>query len=162
LGRRLCWLISLRTSLHFYQTFFASVSFNCSFRKIVKRACARHGFCYIANDLRYGNLINRRWRLRLHAATAGLSLAIWLFMTVAEAYPALHAWLHGGTIPKDDDDCAIVAIAHGKVETVVCDVPAVVPVATIEIIRLPEFSVFRTAMAFLPNGRAPPVSFAVS
>ena len=86
---------------------------------------------------------------------------MWLLLTVAEAYPALHAWLHGGTIP-DNDDCAVVAIAHGKVETVACDVPVIVPVATVEIVRLPVFYVFRPASVFLPDGRGPPVLFVVS
>jgi hypothetical protein len=99
--------------------------------------------------------MNRRWRLRLHVATAGLSLAIWLLLTVAESYPALHAWLHGGKIP-DNDDCAIVALVHGKVETVACVAPAVVPVTTIQIVFIPEFSILRTASKFLPLGRAPP------
>jgi hypothetical protein len=105
--------------------------------------------------------MNRQWRLRLHAATAGLSLAIWLLMTVAESCPSLHAWMHGGAIP-DNDDCAVVAVAHGKVETVAAATPVVTPVTTLEIISLPEFSVFRSALAFLPDGRGPPVLFAVS
>jgi hypothetical protein len=98
----------------------------------------------------------------LHAATALLSLAVWLFMAAAEACPPLHAWLHGGTIPKDDDDCAVLAIAHGKVETVVCAAPAVVPVVWIEIVQRPEFSVFRPARVFLPDSRGPPLLPAVS
>lgn len=60
--------------------------------------------------------ISRRLRLRLHAATAVLSLAMWLFMIAAEAYTPLHAWLHGGSVP-DDDDCAIAALTHGTPET---------------------------------------------
>jgi hypothetical protein len=107
------------------------------------------------------NPINRRWRLRLHAATAGLSLALWLLMTVAESYPVLHAWLHGGSIP-DNDDCAVVMVAHGKVETVVATTPVVTPVTTLEIVLLPEFSNFCPAKISLPDGRGPPVFFAVS
>ncbi|MFZ1072291.1 MAG: hypothetical protein WAO21_02540 [Verrucomicrobiia bacterium] len=95
-------------------------------------------------------------RQRLYAATGFLSLAIWLFLAAAEIHPPLHAWLHGGSIP-DDDDCAIVAISHGKVDSVACDAPAVVPVVWIEIVPRIEFSVFHTAMAFLPDGRAPPL-----
>ena len=105
--------------------------------------------------------LNRRTRQRLYAAAAVLSLAIWLFMAVAEAYTPLHAWLHGGTIP-DDDDCAIVAIAHGKVEPVACDVPVAVPVAWIEVAPRVEFSVFSKTVENLLSGRAPPVFFAVS
>jgi hypothetical protein len=105
--------------------------------------------------------MNRQWRRRLHAATAGLSLALWLFMLVAETCPSLHAWMHGGAIP-DNDDCAVVAVAHGKVETVACSAPVVVPVTMIEIVSLPEFSVFRSARIFLPDGRGPPVRSAVS
>jgi hypothetical protein len=82
-------------------------------------------------------------------------------MTVAEAYPALHAWMHGGAIP-DNDDCAVVMVAHGKVETVAAITPVVTPVTTIEIVSLPEFSIFRSARIFLPDGRGPPVLFTVS
>jgi hypothetical protein len=89
-------------------------------------------------------------------ATAGLSLALWLLMNGAEAYPSLHAWLHGGKIP-DNDDCAVVAIAHGKVETIAVTAPVPLPVTWIEIVFLPEFPVLRTASQLLPLGRAPPV-----
>ena len=98
----------------------------------------------------------------LYRAVGVLSLAVWLFMAAAEIYTPLHAWLHGGTIPKDDNDCAIVLIAHGKIETAACDVPVPAPVTWIEVTPRIEFSVFSTAIAFLPNGRAPPVFSAVS
>jgi hypothetical protein len=106
--------------------------------------------------------VSRRLRQRFYLAAAGLSLAVWLFMAVAEICTPLHAWLHGGTIPENDNDCAIVAIAHGKVDSVACAAPAVAPVIWIEIVPRPEFSSFRAAMAFLPDGRAPPVLPAVS
>ena len=105
--------------------------------------------------------LNRRTRQRLYAATAVLSLAIWLFMAVAEVYTPLHAWLHGGTIP-DDDDCAIVAIAHGKVETMACDIPILVPITWIEVAPRVEFSVFSKTVENLLSGRSPPVLLAVS
>jgi hypothetical protein len=106
--------------------------------------------------------ISRRARGRIFTATAVLSLAIWFTMAAAEIYTPLHAWLHGGTIPKDDDDCAIVAIAHGKIETVTPDIPVVVPITWIEVTPQIESSVFSTAIAFLPNGRGPPANSAVS
>jgi hypothetical protein len=95
-------------------------------------------------------------------AAGGLSLAVWLFMAAAEVWTPLHAWLHGGTIPKDDDDCAIVAIAHGKIETVACDIPVAVPITWIEVAPRIEFSIFSKGIVLLPNGRAPPVFSAVS
>jgi hypothetical protein len=101
-------------------------------------------------------------RQRFYLAAGMLSLAVWLFMAAAELWTPLHAWLHCGTIPKDDDDCAIVAIAHGKIETVAHDVPLVTPAAWIEITPRIESSVLSTAIAFLPNGRAPPVFSVVS
>jgi hypothetical protein len=106
--------------------------------------------------------INRRTRERIFFAVAILSLAVWLFMAAAEIYSPLHAWLHGGTIPKDDDDCAIVAIAHGKIETIACDIPVVVPVSWIEVTPRVEFSVFIPANTNLSFGRAPPALLAVS
>jgi hypothetical protein len=111
--------------------------------------------------MRLGNKINRRTRQRIFAATGILSLALWLFMAVAETYTPLHAWLHGGAIP-DDDDCAIVAIAHGKVETVACDIPLIVPVTSVEITRCVQFSVFSEPVKNLLSGRAPPALPAVS
>jgi hypothetical protein len=116
-----------------------------------------------ANDLRYEKCqFNRHARERIFFAAGVLSLALWLFMATAEICTPLHAWLHGGTIPKDDDDCAIVAIAHGKIETVACDAPVVVPVSWIEVPFRIEFSALSTATELLPNGRAPPALPAVS
>jgi len=105
---------------------------------------------------------NRRTRERIFLAAGILSLALWLFMATAEICTPLHAWLHGGTIPKDDDDCAIVAIAHGKIETAPCAVPVVLPVTWIEIARPIEFSAFVPADKILPLGRGPPAISAVS
>ncbi|HEX3890204.1 MAG TPA: hypothetical protein VHX90_05075 [Verrucomicrobiae bacterium] len=106
--------------------------------------------------------INRRTRERIFVAWAALSLAVWLFVAAAEIYSPLHAWLHGGTIPKDDDDCAIVAIAHGKIETVTADVAVPVPTIWIEVAPRVEFSVFIPANTNLSFGRAPPALLAVS
>ena len=79
-------------------------------------------------------------------------------MATAELCTPLHAWLHNGAIPTNDDDCAIVAIAHGKVEPVTCDTPVVAQVTGIEIAPRIEFSTFRPATFLLQNGRAPPAS----
>ena len=133
---------------------------NCwqNFRRY-KKACGRHDKSYIANVLQLERCsISRRTRQHIFLAAGVLSLAIWLFMAAAALYTPLHAWLHGGTIPDNDDDCAIVAIAHGKVETVFCAAPAVVPVIGIEITPRLEFSTFRPTSVFLPDGRGPPVS----
>jgi hypothetical protein len=94
----------------------------------------------------------------MFTTTAVLCLTVWLFMAAAEVWTPLHAWLHGGTIPDNDDDCAIVAIAHGKIETAMCTVPVAVPVAWIEVTPRIENSVFCPSPAFLPDGRGPPVS----
>jgi hypothetical protein len=113
--------------------------------------------------LQHGRLpISRRNRQRLFLAAGVLSLAVWLFMAVAETWTPLHAWLHGGTVPKDDDDCAIVAIAHGKIETAAPAVVVPVPVTWIEVTPRAEISVFSQPVENLLSGRAPPVLPAVS
>lgn len=99
--------------------------------------------------------INRRTRQRLHAVVASLSLVLWLFIMVAEICTPLHAWMHGGSIP-DGDDCAVMVLAHGKVESVICDAVAAQPVTWIEVTRHIKFLVFSPAIAFLPDGRGPP------
>jgi hypothetical protein len=105
---------------------------------------------------------NRRARERIFFAWAVLSLAVWLFMAAAEIYSPLHAWLHGGTIPDDDDDCAIVAIAHGKIETTPFDIPAAMPVTWVEAAPRVEFSVFIPPCKNLFYGRGPPLFCVVS
>jgi hypothetical protein len=121
------------------------------------RPCIGHTFCYKANDLRYGKgQFNRRTRERIFFAAGVLSLALWLFMATAEICTPLHAWLHGGTIP-DNDDCAVVAISHGQFDSPACDIPAVAPAAWIVVTSSPlECPVFSPTIENLPPGRAPP------
>src|SRR5208282_2777502 len=111
-------------------------------------------FASIANRLQYGRCqVNRRLRQRFYVAATILSLATWMFMAAAEVWTPLHAWLHGGSIP-DNDECAIVAITHGKIETTPCDVPAVVSATWVETTPRIEISFFSTAVEYLPQGRA--------
>jgi hypothetical protein len=124
-----------------------------------KKSCRRHAVCYIANSLQYKKCqINRRARQRFYAATAILSLAVWLFMAAAETWTPLHAWLHGGSIPGNDDDCAIVALIHGKIETTLYDVPVALPATLVETTPIVVFSFFSPAIENLPLGRAPPIT----
>lgn len=102
--------------------------------------------------------IGHRTRRHIFLAAGVLSLSVWLIVTAAEWCTPLHAWMHGGTIPDNDDGCAIVAIAHGKVETVCGVAPAVVPVTGIEITPRLEFSMVCPTPVVLPDGRGPPVS----
>ena len=88
---------------------------------------------------------------------AGLMLSIWLMMAAAEICPSFHAWLHGGAVP-DGDDCAVIAIATGHVNSVTPEVAPVVPVTSIEIVPVTEISVFAPAIKNLPQGRAPPAT----
>jgi hypothetical protein len=108
--------------------------------------------------LNSANSINRRTRGWIFTAASLLSLAVWLAIAAAEVYTPLHAWLHGGKVPLKDDDCAIVTIAHGKIETAVCAAPVAVPVTWIEVSPRIEISVYSPHMAFLPDGRGPPVA----
>jgi hypothetical protein len=101
--------------------------------------------------------LNRRTRRYLHCATGVLSLFVWLFMATAEICPPLHAWLHGGAIP-DDDDCPVVAIATGHVHVGVCEVQPLAPVTRIEITPRPPIIVFVASEKVLTNDRAPPAS----
>jgi hypothetical protein len=94
-------------------------------------------------------------------AAAALSLAVWLFMVAAEICPSLHAWLHGGAVP-DNDSCAVALMNHGKLETVICAAPVVVPVIGIEIAPRIEFSVFRPVTVFFSGGRGPPAASSLS
>jgi hypothetical protein len=92
----------------------------------------------------------------LHRVTGTLSLAIWLFMAVADIHPPLHAWLHGGTIPKDDDDCAIMMIHHGKVDTSVVVVEVSVAPALVVADVLTPAPIFAPVDYSLFPSRGPP------
>jgi hypothetical protein len=128
----------------------------------LKKLATGFQVCDGANALQFGVFqLNRRMRRRLYAATGVLSLAMWLLLTVAEGYTPLHAWIHGGSIP-DNDDCAIVALAHGQVDSPVADVPTVAQIIGIEVTPHVEFSAFSPAIKNLPSGRAPPVLPTVS
>jgi hypothetical protein len=102
------------------------------------------------------NFANRHTRGWMFTATAILSLAVWLFVAAAEIYAPLHARLHGGTIP-DNDNCAVVAITHGNVEPVASAAPVIIPAIWVEITPRIEFSVFRPSTVLLPDSRGPPV-----
>ena len=103
--------------------------------------------------------MSRRARRNFFAATAGLSLVIWLTLTVAESYRPLHAWLHGGTIP-DNDDCAIVMILHGKVDTSVVVVNvSVTPALVVGDVLTPAPIFAPVAYSLLPS-RGPPARLA--
>ena len=97
-------------------------------------------------------------RRRFYTATACLTLFLWLFLVAAEAYTPLHEWIHGGSIP-DNDDCAVAIAAHGKVDSAPVAVPDVAPVIWIEITPRIETSAFSPVIAFLPDGRGPPAVF---
>ena len=132
------------------------------FGSFTKKLATGFQVCDGANVLQSGAYqISRRIRRRIYAATGIFSLALWLLLTVAEGYAPLHAWIHGGSIP-DNDDCAVVALAHGQVDSPVCDVPMVAQIVGIEVTPQVEFSAFSPAIKNLPSGRAPPVLPSVS
>jgi hypothetical protein len=100
--------------------------------------------------------ISRRTREYLHRVTGAVALFVWLFMATAEVCPPLHAWLHGGSIP-DDDDCAVKMLASGHVHVAVCEVQPPMPVHWVEITPRIVVAIFVPTGKILPNGRAPPV-----
>ena len=100
--------------------------------------------------------LNRRTRRYIHCVTGAVALFVWLFMATAELCPPLHEWLHGGTIP-DDDDCAVKMIAAGHVHVAVCHVEPVIPVSFIEITLRAPIAIFIPSAKYLPNERAPPL-----
>jgi hypothetical protein len=89
------------------------------------------------------------------AAIAALLVGMVLLLNAMAACHELHKWFH-----KDADqpghECAVTIFAHGKVESVTVEIPAIVPAASIESTPQVEFSVFTTVVENLPPGRAPP------
>jgi len=118
-------------------------------RRVLKIAC---------RNVMPGNCpkLSRSTRRTLRTGVALFSLALWLFMGAAEVWTPLHVWLHGGAIP-DDDDCALVAIQHGKMEAALAPV-TVVPVLTAVVELTDTFVPPFVAELPLPPSRAPPFS----
>jgi hypothetical protein len=102
---------------------------------------------------------SRRTRGYIHCVTGAVALFVWMFLWTAEIHPPLHAWLHGGSIP-DDDDCPVVAIATGHVHIGVAEIQPPAPVNVIEITPRVEITVFVSTEKVLPPERAPPLSCA--
>ena len=100
--------------------------------------------------------LSRRTRGWIFRVTGAVALFVWMFLWTAEICPPLHAWLHGGSIP-DDDDCPVVAVATGHVHVAVTEVQAPAPVNVIEITPRVEVTVFVPTEKVLPNERAPPL-----
>ena len=103
--------------------------------------------------------MNRRTRRYIHRVAGAVALFCWLFVSAAEYFPHIHAWLHGGTIP-DDDDCAVVMLAAGHADMAALEVQLAEPVIYIEITPRVEIAVFVPVEKILPNERAPPLACA--
>ena len=99
-------------------------------------------------------IMSRRRRQQLCWAVAVLSLMVWLVLAAAEAWTPLHAWLHGGAIPKDDD-CAVMLVATGRVDLSLAAV-VVVPVLVAVVALLEVFVSPSVPKLPLPPSRGPP------
>jgi hypothetical protein len=86
---------------------------------------------------------------------AALLVGLILLLNAMAACPALHELLHKDA-EHADHHCAVTMFAHGKVDSVTCEVPIVAPAVWVEIVPLSKFSVFSSAIQNLPHGRAPP------
>jgi len=84
-----------------------------------------------------------------------LLIGMILLLDAMAACPALHEMIH-----KDADcpehQCAVTTLAHGKIESAVCEIIIPPPTVLVEITRHFTISVFRPAIENLPPGRAPP------
>jgi len=102
-------------------------------------------------------IINQyRLRVPLYRTVAAVTFLLWLFMAAAEAWTPLHAWIHGGTIPEDDD-CPIAAIQHGNVDVGVVSVSPVVVVGIAYVTGSEAWSSFVPSVR-PPNVRGPPAA----
>lgn len=86
---------------------------------------------------------------------AAVLVGVVLLLDAMAACPALHEAIHHDA-GKPDHECAVTMFAHGKVDSVVCDVILLPPTASIEITRRHSITVFYSAIGNLPLGRAPP------
>jgi hypothetical protein len=119
-----------------------------------KNCCRRHGHCYIANDLRY---LKSHFVLIGKPALAALLAGIVLLLDAMAACPALHEMIHKDA-NEPDHQCAVVTLAHGKIESASCEIIVPPPTILVEVTKPFTISVFTPAIENLPQGRAPPMA----
>jgi len=99
---------------------------------------------------------------RSHSCPSGKSLlatlliGLVLLLDAMAASPALHELIH-----KDADrpghECAVTMFAHGKVDSLSCELPVVAPTGWVETIPFARCYIASTVVENLPHGRAPPL-----
>ena len=78
-----------------------------------------------------------------------------LFVAVLASSESLHKLIHSDA-DEASHQCAVTLFAHGHVESVVCDVPVVLPATLVETTPHFEIFIFSSTVENLPPGRAPP------
>jgi hypothetical protein len=79
-----------------------------------------------------------------------------LLLDAMAACPALHELIHKDA-DEADHHCAVTVFAQGKVDSVTCEVPIVIPTVWFETTLPVHFFVFGAPVENLPHGRAPPL-----
>ncbi|MEI9961603.1 MAG: hypothetical protein WDM76_10875 [Limisphaerales bacterium] len=98
---------------------------------------------------------------RPHSWLAALLVLLILLTGAMSASPSLHKLIHPDA-DNADHECAVTMFEDGQIDTVICDVPVVVPTVWVEVAARVEFSVFSAVIQNLPSDRAPPVCLSVS
>lgn len=93
----------------------------------------------------------------LKSLAGGTLVALLLLLNAMAASPSLHEFFHADA-SHADHQCGVTLFAHGQVESSVVDVAAIIPLAPAEFFPLISVSIFNSAAAILPPGRAPPVA----
>jgi hypothetical protein len=100
-------------------------------------------------------------RGRSRALVASLLSGVVLLLNAMAVSPSLHEWFHADAA-NGQHQCAVTVFAHGQVDSVIAEVPAVAPLILVQITPVVKFTVFSPAIENLPIGRAPPTAFANS
>ena len=100
--------------------------------------------------------MSRRERQFLYRFVAVLSLVLWLALAAAETWEPIHAWLHGGAVPHNDN-CPVAVLRDGKLAispTAVIAGPVLASVVAFTFLISPPF----VASIPLPDVRGPPAN----
>jgi hypothetical protein len=97
----------------------------------------------------------RHFRPSVKSAWAVLLIGLVLLLNAMEACEPLHKLIHHDA-DKPGHQCVVTLFAHGKVDSVSCDVPVILPVVWIETASPVLFSIPGMVTEILPPGRAPP------
>ena len=146
------WDLKASTGKYSHHTIPNRLCCLCFFRDSQNWTCQWNAVCYIANSMHAKKQFLNRFS---KSFIAFLLVGLVLLLGVTAASPALHKLIHTDA-DHADHQCAVTMFAHGKIDSVTCEVFVVAPTVGYETTPSVNLFVFSASIENLPRSRAPP------